>query len=211
LAKIKTDFLKCNGFEFFPIAAAFIAGSMVARGGYTALGFVYSMELGIGIVHISFVYQVQLEVASLGCYGHCSLVIVAWPRIAKLLARLGVSVAEFDECCTLSHLGYAITANHKIESARFKLKTVAFNGAVMCGYSSWLGLIGRHAGLVVCINLCLGFQYVGLGIGLCAGVFFMVREWCVHRWENIHTWLHSGFIDVRIDPVAQWQFVGRTA
>lgn len=184
---------------------------MVARGGDTALGFVYSMEFGIRIADISFVYEVQLQVANFGCYGRCSVVVVARPRIAKLLARLGVSVAQFDECCTFSDLGHAITANYNIESARFKLKRVAFNGTVMCGYSPWLGLIGRHAGLVVCINLCLGLQYAGPGVGMCIGVLFVVREWCAHRWADIHTWLHSGFIDVRVDTVAQWQFVGRTA
>lgn len=102
---------------------------MVARGGYTALGFVYSMGPGIGIAHISFVYQVQLEVARLGCHCRCCVVFVAGARIAKLLAGSGVSGTQFDECCTLSHLGYAIKATHPIESAGFRLKTVALNGA----------------------------------------------------------------------------------
>ncbi len=101
---------------------------MVARGGYTALGFVYSMELGIGIADISFVYEVQLQVASLGCYCHCCLVIVAGTRIAKLLAGSGVSVTQFDECCTVLDLGHAIVAMHTIESSGGRLKTVALNG-----------------------------------------------------------------------------------
>lgn len=102
---------------------------MVARGGYTALGFVYGMELGIGIADISFVYEVQLQVARLGCYCHCGMVIVAGARIAKLLAGSGVSVPQFDECCTLFDLGYAIVAMHTIESTGFRLKIVALNGA----------------------------------------------------------------------------------
>lgn len=101
---------------------------MVARGGDTALGFACSLELGIWVSRISFVHQVQLQVASLGCHCRCGVVLVAGAGIAKLLAGSGISVTQFDECCTLPDLGYAIKATHSIESAGFRLKTMVLNG-----------------------------------------------------------------------------------